>query len=261
MFDEVIPARTLNALYIWLDIAFLLFFLGLLIYRKKYMTVIVALLAGVLYFIVDYGIFYHALGTRTVTGANTFWFLLWLSMSYGITNFAWIWLWLNRDSRLLEWSLLIVAWWIACPLISQNFGAATTQISISRGTGSYHGVMALIMFVGYAILCVMNLRTSDKSKRINILWLLIIGILVQFAWEFSLLITGIRNPGFGPLIVNSLIETNLGLPYMFFIHRALTTHLTETLKRKTPKPPEPLPNPISTPEKTVINPAPETPIN
>lgn len=32
--------------------------------------------------------------------------LLWMSMSYGFTNFTWIWLWLSKDKHLLEWSLL-----------------------------------------------------------------------------------------------------------------------------------------------------------
>lgn len=231
LFSEIVAARTLSPLYIYLDIAFLLFLTGLLVWRKKYLTVIFGYAGGILYFIVDYGIFYAALGTRTVTGANTFWFLLWLSMSYGITNFVWIWLWLARDKHMFEWTLLIVAWWITCPLLSQNFGSALPVISISRGTNSYHGVMAAILFVGYAIVAVMNLRQPDKAKRINILWLLAIGISVQFAWEASLLITGIRPSGIMPLIVNSLIETNLGLPYIYFIYKGVTSRFTEDLKR------------------------------
>lgn len=227
---EVIPSRELNLLYIVLDIIFLTFFLALLIYQKKFTTVVWALAAGLLYFIVDYGIFYLALGTRSVEGANTAMFLFWLSMSYGITNFAWIWLWMKKDRHLFEWSLLIVAWWVTCPLLSQNFGGEAT-IFISRGTGSYHGVMAAIMFVGYALLCVYNLRQTEKSKKINILWLLIIGILVQFCWEASLLITGIRAPGFGPLIVNSLIETNLGMPYVYMLFVWITKNYTEDLKK------------------------------
>lgn len=227
---DVIPSRQLNSLYILLDILFLVLFLVLLVRQKKYTTVVWALLAGVLYFIVDYGIFYLLLGTRTVVGANTLLFLFWLSMSYGITNFALIWLWMKRDSHLKEWILLVVLWWIACPLISQNFGGAPT-IFISRGTGSYHGAMAIIMFVGYAILCIYNFKQTESAKKINILWLLAIGILVQFAWEASLLVTGIRAAGFGPLIVDSLIETNLGMPYVYFLFLLITRNFTEDLKR------------------------------
>ena len=228
---EVIPSRVLNLLYIYLDIGFLLILLGILIFTKRYSASIFGFLGGILYFIVDYGGFYLLLGTRTVTGADPFWFLLWLSMSYGFTNFVWIWLWLDRDGHALEWSTLIISGWLCTSLLSQNFGQSFPEISISRGTGSYHGIMALMLFVGYAILCVSNIRRKEGEKRINIPWILSIGILVQFSWEFILLITGIRAFSFGPLIVNSLLETNLGLPYIYFIHRAVTKHYSEDLRR------------------------------
>lgn len=55
--------------------------------------------------------------------------------------------------------------------------------------------------------------------------------MVQFSWEFVLLITGIRVQGIGPLVVDSLLETNLGLPYIYFIHRAVNRRWREDLTR------------------------------
>ena len=75
--------------------------------RCVYETV-AGLLGGVLYMLIDYGVFYLLLGTRAVYGADPFWFLLWLSMSYGFTNFVWIWLWLDRDGHALEMFYLCV---------------------------------------------------------------------------------------------------------------------------------------------------------
>lgn len=228
---EVVAARQLNMLHVFLDITFLLVLTGILLYTKRYMAIIVGLLAGVLYFVVDYGVFYLLLGTRTVVGADPFWFLLWLSMSYGFTNFVWIWLWLNNDGKRLEWSVLIMSGWLCTALLSQNFGAATRAISIARGTSSYHGVMALILFVGYAYLCVKSIRAKNAgAEKIPLGSILVIGILVQGAWEFILLITGIRPAGFMPLIVNSLLETNLGLPYMYLIHKAVSKRRGEDFK-------------------------------
>jgi len=228
---EVIAARTMNTLYIWLDIAFLCILLAVLLYTKRYQAIIAGPLAGVLYFLVDYGIFYLALGTRQVTGADTLVFLLWLSMSYGFTNFVWIWVWLDRDSHALEWSLFILAGWFCTALLSQNFGTGFQQISIVRGTTAYHGVMALLLFVGYGILCVQNIREPDKSKRAPLLWILAIGILVQFGWEFVLAVTGIRNQSLNTIVVNSLLETNMGLPYLYWIHRAINRRRNESLQR------------------------------
>lgn len=184
-----------------------------------------------MYFVVDYGIFYLLLGTREVVGANTMWFLLWLSTSYGFTNFVWIWLFLNKDKHIIEWSSFIVISWFAVAIISQTFGGGFPVISISRGTSSYHGYMMLILFVGYAYVIIRNLKAED-GDRISIPRLLFIGIIVQFAWEAVLLISGIRPTGWNPLIVNSLLETNLGLPYLYFIHLALTKRFNEDATRK-----------------------------
>ena len=57
------------------------------------------------------------------------------------------------------------------------------------------------------------------KKKINILYLLFIGITVQLGWETALLVTGIRQSGMETLVINSLIETNLGLPYIYHIHK------------------------------------------
>jgi hypothetical protein len=229
---EVIPAREFNFLYIYLDSVWLLILFFILIYTKRYIAAISGIVGAAIYFIVDYGIFYLLLGTRTVSGANTATLLLWLSISYGFTNFAWIWLWLDRDGYALEWSILIISGWFTTALLSKNFGSNFALISIQRGTSSYHGVMALILLVGYAILIIKNIKQSGKAKeKINIFWILSIGVLVQFSWEAVLLISGIRNPGFMPLIVNSLLETNLGLPYLFLIHRAISIRFEENLHR------------------------------
>lgn len=217
MFAEVIAARSMNLLYILIDIVFLCIFTGILIYTKRFQALVAGFLGGILYFVVDYGIFYLLLGTRTVQGANPAIFLLWLSMSYGITNFAWIWLWLDRDGHAFEWSLLIMSGWFCTATISQCFGGDFRTIEISRGTGAYHGVMAMMLFVGYAGLIVWNLKKPDA--KINIKWIFAIGVLVQGAWEFILAITGIRNLSLQTFVINSLLETNMGLPYLWAIHK------------------------------------------
>ncbi|MDD5648068.1 MAG: hypothetical protein PHY03_03955 [Dehalococcoidia bacterium] len=218
---EIVAARTFNTLYIYLDIIWLLAYTAILIYNKRYLAIIMGVFGGLLYFAVDYGIFYLALNTRIIIGADPFGFLLWLSMSYGFTNFAWIWLLLDKDGKAVEWSTLTIAGWLSVALLSQNFGSSFPIVSIQRGTASYHGIMALILLAGYGYLILKNLK-STSSEKVNILRLLAIGIGVQFSWEFILLISNIRPAGVLPLIVNSLIETNLGMPYLYLIHQAVT---------------------------------------
>ena len=45
-----------------------------------------------------------------------------------------------------------------------------------------------------------------------------------------LLVSGIRPDGWKALAVNSLVETNLGLPYLYLIHGALSRRIGEDLR-------------------------------
>lgn len=236
---EIIAQRVFNPLYIYLDTAFLVGLLALLVVKRKYLTLIFGIFGGVLYMLVDYGIFHLALHTRTIEGGDLFAVLLWMSMSYGITNFVWIWLWLSRDKDKFYITTLIVVWWICAPMLAQTFGSGLENIKIQRTTGSYHGYMALILLAGYAFAIIYNMFTAEKSNRFPILWLMITGIAVQFGWEFSLLVGGIRSAEFTSfsdkimtLVVNSLLETNLGSVPIYCILVAITSRFTEDLKRR-----------------------------
>ena len=77
------------------------------------------------------------------------------------------------------------------------------------------------------------------------IWLAI-GVLVQFGWEAGLLPGGIRSAGFASfgeklrtLTVNSLLETNLGMPYVYAIFTAYSAKFTEQLRRRAHRSPSP----------------------
>lgn len=235
---ELIARRQFVPAYIALDTVFLLVLAGLLLWKKRRMAALVGGIMGVVYFIVDYGVFHLICHSRSIEGGSLFWTLLWMSMSYGFTNFAWIWLALDKDEYLIEWSLLILCWWFCCPMLAQLIGFGQMPIVIQRTTGAYHGWMAAILFVGYLLAVVRNLRESDRKCRIDLLRLLAVGIAAQFAWEAALLLGGIRSAGLDfaeklrPLIVNSLLETNLGMPYVYLIFVALTRRFTSALARR-----------------------------
>ncbi len=235
---ELIARRQFVPAYIALDTVFLLVLAGLLLWKKRRMAALVGGIMGVVYFIVDYGVFHLICHSRSIEGGSLFWTLLWMSMSYGFTNFAWIWLALDKDEYLIEWSLLILCWWFCCPMLAQLIGFGQMPIVIQRTTGAYHGWMAAILFVGYLLAVVRNLGESDRKCRIDLLRLLAIGIAAQFAWEAALLLGGIRSAGLDfaeklrTLIVNSLLETNLGMPYVYLIFVALTRRFTPALARR-----------------------------
>lgn len=234
---DIVPTRNLNLLYIILDCVFLAIFIGLLIWKRRFSTLIFALFGGILYTVVDFGGFYLLSHTRTVfingelqEAWGTFWVLLWMSMSYGFTNFAFIWVLVAKDGYAKYWIFLIVMWWMICPSISELGGEAT--ITTSRTTGAYHGWMGVALVVSYLVLIILLMRKSPKAAFVNVLRLCVIGIAVQFGWEFSLLVNGIRpmnEASIRTLIVNSCLETNLGMPLIYAIYYFWSKRFNEDL--------------------------------
>jgi hypothetical protein len=132
----------------------------------------------------------------------------------------------------VEWSLLPILGWVAVAQLSSSFEAGFTEISVSRGV-RYHGVMAAILLAGYLVVIIRNLRGRE---RVSIPWLMAIGIGVQFAWEAALLISGIRPPQWQPIVINSLIETNCGMPILYFVHRFISQRVDDATPTDQVKP-------------------------
>ena len=129
---QITPTRNLNLLYIILDSIFLVILLGLLVYKKRYLTTLFGLFGGIIYTIVDFCGFYLLAHSRVIyingeiaSTLNTFWILLWMSMSYGFTNFVFIWLCLSKDKYLKYWLAMIVMCRLIAPSISKIGGEAT----------------------------------------------------------------------------------------------------------------------------------------
>ena len=177
---QVVARRVFSSLYIYLDIAFLVLLCALLFFKKRHLTLLFGLAGGVLYMLVDYGIFHLLTGSRHIEGGSLFWVLLWMSMSYGITNFVLLWVWMGKDRRAVEWTLLIFVWWIAAPLIASAFGQTFPTVAIWRETEGYHGYMALVLLAGYLFGILYNLRRREREKRLPLLRLFMLGVAESF---------------------------------------------------------------------------------
>lgn len=234
---QITPTRSFNLLYVILDSIFILFLVALLIYKKRYQTVVFGLFGGILYTIVDFCGFYLLAHSREIyidgvlaNSGMTFLVLLWMSLSYGITNFVFIWLCLAKDKYLPLWLFLIIGWWICVPLIASIGGSS--NIVTTRTTNEYHFIMGIILVLSYFALIVLML--IKKKTFVNIIHLNLIGISVQFCWEIALLINGIRpfnNMSIQTVIVNSLVETNLGMPGILLIFYLFRKYFTEDFKK------------------------------
>ena len=52
------------------------------------MMLLVGLVMGGVYFAVGYGAFNLLMHSHSISGGSMFWVLLWMSVSYGFTNFS-----------------------------------------------------------------------------------------------------------------------------------------------------------------------------
>ncbi len=234
---QITPSRSLNLFYIIIDIIFLCIFTILLLYKKRYETCLFGLFGGIIYTIVDYGGFYLLAHSRSIyidgvlaSNFQTFLVLLWMSMSYGFTNFVFIWLCIAKDKYLKVWLSMIVGWWLIAPSIAKLGGEAT--IFTTRTTNEYHHYMGIALVVSYLILIIVMF--IKKKQFVNILTLNLIGISVQFGWEFALLINGIRplnEMSVQTIIVNSIMETNLGMPLILLIFYSVRKYFNEDLSK------------------------------
>lgn len=245
--DYVQPTRNFSLAYVILDSLFVIFFVFFLFFTKRKVTGVFSLIGGILYFLVDFLIFYLATKSRVIyyaagnTGIHeadaliTALVLFWMSMSYGITNFAFIWLWLSKDKKALPFTALIVIWWICCPLIASFIDGLVPNmlyIMTTRSTGKYHGVMGIIMVAGYFFLLIKDILGKEKIPLIR---LFVIGFMVQFLWEFILFVFNIRSQNYGDdfmrvistMLQDSLVETNLGMPYFYLIHKAVSKKFSD----------------------------------
>lgn len=235
---QITPTRNFNLLYIILDTLFIIILLSLLIYKKRNLTVLFALFGGILYTLVDFGGFYLLSHSRIVfingiqqDALNTFLVLFWMSMSYGITNFIFIWVLISKDKLAKYWLFLIIMWWLICPSIASMGGE--NNITTFRTTTSYHGIVGIILVISYLALIIYTLISGKEIA--NILYLCLIGISVQFSWEFSLLINGIRplnENSLQTLIINSCLETNLGMPAIYLIYHLINKKYNEDGSKK-----------------------------
>ena len=235
---QITPTRNFNLLYIILDILFIIILLTLLIFKKRNLTVLFALFGGILYTLVDFGGFYLLSHSRIVfingiqqDALNTFLVLFWMSMSYGITNFIFIWVLVSKDKLAKYWLFLIIMWWLICPSIASMGGE--NNITTFRTTTSYHGIMGIILVISYLILIIYTLISGKEI--VNIFYLCLIGISVQFSWEISLLINGIRplnENSLQTLIINSCLETNLGMPAIYLIYHLINKKYNEDGSKK-----------------------------
>ena len=221
---DAVVARTFGMDFIYLDLVFISIWLYFLI-RKKYWTPIIwGLLGWFAYIIADYLIWYIITNTRHYSGPlDPLLFFLWFCFSPGFVQFSYVFVMFEKRNRneLIFWTILFYAGWTLVACASQLIPLDDRIIMVYRDMNVQNQRIIELSMVMINIAIAFVLYLKKKLRLEDIIYLFIVGTLVEFALEFTLSISQIRQEQgtWSPflLVINTLIEFNLGIVLMYLI--------------------------------------------
>ncbi|MFX1389061.1 MAG: hypothetical protein ACFE9Z_03245 [Promethearchaeota archaeon] len=219
-----VVTRSIGIDFIYFDLIFLVIWIYFLIKKKYWLPIIWGLCGWLIYIFVDYILWYLITQTRNYIGPiNPFIFFLWFCFSPGFVQFSYVFMMFEKRNRkdLVFFTLLFYLGWICVSVGSQLIPLDDTLIEVSRNMNVANQrfnetIMVLVnIFIGLILWFKKKLRLED------LLYIFLIGILVEFSLELSLSISGIRQAqGFWSielLVINTLLEFNLGIVLMYLV--------------------------------------------
>lgn len=224
-----IVTRTFGLDFIYFDLVFIALWTILMIHRKYYAPMFWGLVGWIIYIMVDYILWYRVMGSRHYTGPlNPLVFFAWFCFSPGFVQVSYVTIMFEKRSvkEIVSWTLLLYCGWTMVGILSQQLHMDDTVIRISRdmGIGSQRWIMGGLAVLNFLIgvILVMMKRLSWQ----NMFYLFLVGTLVEFALEVSLLASGIRleqgHWSLGMMVVNGLIEFNCGIVITWLLWKYLT---------------------------------------
>ncbi len=226
MVDPIITSRTIGVDFIYFDLLFLVIFIFFLVRKKYWLPIIWGLIGWGMYLLIDYYIWYIVMESRTYSGPiNPHLFFMWFTFSPGFAQFAYCFVMLEKRNirEMLGFTLLYFLGWTAVGTLSQLIPLHDTVIEVARNMaeGNQRVIFIIISLVNVALAVI--LRLAKKIRWEDFIYIFIVGTLVELNLELSLLVSGIRLEqgtwSLGLMVVNALIEFNVGIMFMWLIFR------------------------------------------
>ncbi|MDH5404658.1 MAG: hypothetical protein OEZ01_10450 [Candidatus Heimdallarchaeota archaeon] len=216
--DHTIITRTIGIDFIYLDLAFLIVWICTLIVKKHYISIFWGVFGFITYFGVEYLVWYKRLGVRTYNGSiDTLLFFVWLAFSPGFAQFSFVSAMFERKKKNdpLFWTLLFFIGWLLVALGSQLISLNNETIEISRNMGESNQriffIWMLVINITWGCIWVYFNKLTVKE----LLYIFLVGTLVELNLEFSLAISNIRQQqglwSWKQFISNTLLEFNMGI--------------------------------------------------
>ena len=205
--------------YLLFDTLFMAVWIILVLRSKRRGPFFVGLICGLAFYVID-GIIWTATGVREYE-LPAAWLKFpvdfMMDISYGIVGFGWAWIAFERKSAwdVLMWTALLFGGWLIVPFASKWIPLIDKQVTTVRHMASRVWLHIAVVVMGYAGLLVFGF----SFKRA--LYVFGIGCMLAFMMEFSLLIAGIRTFNLRLLAYETLILTNMGIPYLAIIRERI----------------------------------------
>jgi len=221
-------ARTFDMDFMYLDIAFCAVWMLVLLRQKRTIALWFGLFGAIVVFLVDDILWLRIQQTRFLeVPFNRDLFLLYFSFTYGMIEFSFVTVMFQAKSNKTRalWTLFLYGGWLATALISQHVGIDDRTIQTGRDMSNARIIEVALVASGYLLLLVLKYtwRPMKSLAFPRMLYLFLIGILVHFGMEITLLASGIRPADnyVDVLLFNSLLEFNMGVPFLYILWTAI----------------------------------------
>ncbi len=221
-------ARTFDMDFMYLDIAFCAVWMLVLFRQKHTIALWFGLFGALIVFLVDDVLWLRVQQTRFLeVPFNRDLFLLYFSFTYGMIEFSYVTIMFGAKSMKTKalWTLFLYGGWLATALISQHVGIDDRTIDIGRDMSNARIVQVALTAGGYLLLLVLKYtwRPMKSLTFPRMFYLFLVGILVHFGMEITLLASGIRPAEnyVDVLLFNSLLEFNMGVPILYILWTAV----------------------------------------
>ena len=236
-------ARTFDMDFIYLDIAFCAVWILVLLRRKQTIPLCFGFLGALITFLADDILWLHIQHTRTLdVPFNHDLFLVYFSFTYGMIEFSYVTVMFQAKSMKAKalWTLFLYGGWLATALISQHVGIDDRTVQTARDMSHARIIQVAMVAAGYLLLLLLRYtwRPMKSLTFPRMLYLFLIGILVHFGMEITLLASGIRPAEnyVGVLLFNSLLEFNMGVPILYILWTATkSAKVHDTSKEEPPQ--------------------------
>ncbi len=223
---DPIVTRTIGVDFIYFDLVFLAIFMIFLIRKKYWLPMIWGFIGWGMYLLIDYYIWYIVLESRTYSGPfNPHLFFMWFTFSPGFAQFAYCFVMLEKRNKreMVGFTILYFLGWMAIGSLSQVLPLDDRVIEVARNmsAGNQRLIMTLVTLGNVVLAAILVL--FKKIRFEDFIFIFIVGTLVELNLELSLLVSGIRLEqgtwNFGMMVVNTLVEFNCGITFIYLIFR------------------------------------------